>query len=71
MNFDGYYEKLEQKMHESCSLEALIVRRKRICIGNFGLPYKAEHGRLVAHRYTVFKEDNTKRRSKNDDTDEL
>lgn len=58
-------------MRASSSLEGLIVRRKRISIGNLGLSYKAEHGRLVAHRYTVFKEDNTERRSKNDDVDEL
>lgn len=71
MNFDGYYKKLEKKMRASSSLEGLIVRRKRINIGNLGLPYKAEHGRLVAHRYTVFKEHNIKRVNQYDDVDEL
>lgn len=58
-------------MRASSSLEELIARRKRINIGNLGLPYKAEHGRLVAHRYTVFKGDNTKRGNQYDDVDEL
>ncbi len=71
MNFDGYYEKRQRTIKESRSLEALIVRKKRMSIGNFGLPYKTEQGCLVTHRYTVFKEDKLNRGHVNDDADEL
>ncbi len=71
MNFDGYYEKIERIIKRTHSLESLIVRKKRISIGNFGLPYKTKQGCLVTHRYTAFKEDKLNRVNVNDDADEL
>ncbi len=61
MSFDGYYQKIELKVNAASSLEALVVRRKRINIGNTAsLSYKAKHGRLVAHSYTAFRYDHHK-----------
>ncbi|OUD67567.1 hypothetical protein BTN60_21095 [Vibrio parahaemolyticus] len=58
MSFDEYFQKVELKVNATYSLEALIVRRKRISIGNIaGLSYKVKHGRLVAHSYTAFRDD--------------
>ncbi|AYO16538.1 hypothetical protein D0812_19190 [Vibrio owensii] len=68
MSFDGYFEKIQRKMNAASSLETLVVWRKRINIGNSGLPYKTQQGRLVAHCYTSFKEEKSKRK-KYDDLD--
>jgi len=62
MSFEGYFEKIQRKVKAASSLEALVVRRKRISIGNnVGLSYKSEQGRLVAHRYTLYQEEKSKR----------
>lgn len=62
MSFDGYYQKIEQKVNTTHSLKALIVRRKRINIGNTaGLSYKAKHGRLVPFSYTTFRDNHHKK----------
>ena len=65
MSFDRYFEKKQREVKVASSLEALIVRRKRISIGNnVGLPYKSEQGRLVTHRYTVYQEEKSKMNKK-------
>ncbi|HAV1332837.1 TPA: hypothetical protein JG814_004411 [Vibrio parahaemolyticus] len=61
MSFEGYFEKIQRKVNAVNSLEALISWRKRIGIGSSGLSYKSEQGHLVAHRYTVYQEENSKR----------
>ncbi|EJE8515989.1 MULTISPECIES: hypothetical protein [Vibrio] len=71
MNFDGYFEKIHRKLNATSSLEALIVWRKRINIGNVGLPFKTKQGRLVAHYYTTYKEEKGKRKIKNDNRNNI
>lgn len=61
MSFDGYFEKIQRKLSTASSLEALVVWRKRVGIGNAGLSYKSEQGRLVDHHYTTYKEEKSKR----------
>ena len=58
-------KKKQREVKVASSLEALIVRRKRISIGNnVGLPYKSEQGHLVTHRYTVYQEEKSKMNKK-------
>lgn len=64
MSFDGYFEKIQRQVNSANSLEALVVWRKRINIGNAGLPYRAKQGRLVAHCYAIYKEEKVKGNNK-------
>ncbi|WP_455291482.1 hypothetical protein [Vibrio parahaemolyticus] len=56
MPFDGYYRKIYNHLGQVESLEQLIVWRKRVNIGNAGLPYKTKDGYLSPHRYHTFKD---------------
>ena len=64
MRFEGYLDKVLEKISTANSLEDLIVWRKRINVGNAGLPYKSRNGRLVAHQYAVKNEITKTRKEK-------
>ncbi len=51
MAFASFYDKLNIKIRYANSLEELIVWRHRINIGNSGLSFKQQNGRLIYHRY--------------------
>ncbi|MDA0385559.1 hypothetical protein O7R01_25425 [Vibrio owensii] len=61
MSFGGYYQKLRYAIKQAPSLEALVIRKHRINIGNSGLHYKTKDGYLHPHQY------NTASLDKNDD----
>lgn len=71
MGFDGYYQKIKLKVSTTYSLEALIFRRKRINIGIAGLSYKMEHGCLVPHSYTAFRENHKEKNNNVNDTEDV
>ncbi len=49
--YHGYFDKKHKQIKKVKSLEELIVRRRRVNIGNMGLSYKSEGGFLVIHSY--------------------